>query len=373
MAQQTINIGTSANKGDGDPIRVAFDKVNDNFTDLYTRVVVLEGGGVAVAQDIQGDIFAQDSSLAYNSATNTHYGSFVGALDGDVTGSVFADNSTLIIDGGTGTINSSVLVGNLPALDGSALTNLTIPAQTFASLTGTPTTIAGYGITDATSSASPAFTGTVDFTGSTSVDFTGATITGTSFLTSYTETDPVVGAITGLVKSDGAGNISAAVAGTDYLTTVAFADVTGTPTTLAGYGITDAANTSAETTFTADVKFDTGVEEAFGTLTGSTGVVAHDCDNGHVFYHTGASGDITANFTNLGLTAEYATNLTVIINQGATPYEVTAVQIGGAAQTIEWQGGSQPTGNANGIDSFSFTILNDGGSYVVLGQMVDFT
>ena len=155
--------------------------------------------------------------------------------------------------------------------------------------------------------------------------------------------------------------------------TTTFANITSTPTTLAGYGITDAANTSAETTFTADVKFDTGVEEKFATLTGSTGVVAHDCDNGHVFYHTGASGDITANFTNLGLTAEYATNLTVIINQGATPYEVTAVQIGGAAQTINWQGGSQPTGNANGIDSFSFTILNDGGTYVVLGQMVDFT
>ena len=63
----------------------------------------------------------------------------------------------------------------------------------------------------------------------------------------------------------------------------------------------------------------------------------------------------------------------MIINQGATPYEVTAVQIGGAAQTINWQGGSQPTGNANGIDAFSFTILNDGGTYVVLGQMVDFT
>jgi hypothetical protein len=37
------------------------------------------------------------------------------------------------------------------------------------------------------------------------------------YLTSYTETDPVVGAINGIVKADGAGNISAAVAGTDYL------------------------------------------------------------------------------------------------------------------------------------------------------------
>ena len=35
MAKQTINLGTSANKGDGDPLRTAFDKVNDNFNELY--------------------------------------------------------------------------------------------------------------------------------------------------------------------------------------------------------------------------------------------------------------------------------------------------------------------------------------------------
>jgi hypothetical protein len=36
MAKQTINIGTSANDGTGDPLRTAFDKINDNFTELYT-------------------------------------------------------------------------------------------------------------------------------------------------------------------------------------------------------------------------------------------------------------------------------------------------------------------------------------------------
>ena len=35
MAKQIVNLGTSANKGDGDPLRTAFDKVNDNFTELY--------------------------------------------------------------------------------------------------------------------------------------------------------------------------------------------------------------------------------------------------------------------------------------------------------------------------------------------------
>lgn len=36
MAKQTINIGTTANDGTGDTIRDAFDKVNDNFDELYT-------------------------------------------------------------------------------------------------------------------------------------------------------------------------------------------------------------------------------------------------------------------------------------------------------------------------------------------------
>jgi len=36
MAQQTINIGSGVNKGDGDALRTAFDKVNDNFDELYT-------------------------------------------------------------------------------------------------------------------------------------------------------------------------------------------------------------------------------------------------------------------------------------------------------------------------------------------------
>jgi len=35
MAKQTINIGTAANDGTGDPLRSAFTKVNSNFTELY--------------------------------------------------------------------------------------------------------------------------------------------------------------------------------------------------------------------------------------------------------------------------------------------------------------------------------------------------
>ena len=37
MAQQIIGIGASANDGTGDPLRTAFTKTNDNFTELYKQ------------------------------------------------------------------------------------------------------------------------------------------------------------------------------------------------------------------------------------------------------------------------------------------------------------------------------------------------
>ena len=42
-------------------------------------------------------------------------------------------------------------------------------------------------------------------------------------------------------------------------------------------------------------------------------------------------------------------------------------------QTINWQGGSTPTGNANKKDAFAFTILcTAANTYTVYGQMVTF-
>lgn len=38
MTQQIINVGDVANDGQGDPLRTAFIKCNDNFTELYNAV-----------------------------------------------------------------------------------------------------------------------------------------------------------------------------------------------------------------------------------------------------------------------------------------------------------------------------------------------
>ena len=457
MAIQTINIGTSANKGDGDPLRTAFKKINDNFAEL--------------------------------DVTNTRR---------DVVGSVFGDDSTLLVDAVNSLIPSSVLSGNLPALDGSALTNLTIPAQTFASLTSKPTTVSGYGITDAlaipgdsialgTSSSAGAEAvaigkGTAgvgdyaqaignnagnsgqgvaavalgsqagetsqgtkaiavgQYAGQTSQgtktvaigDAAGKTTQGTGAIAVGSEAGGVVQGVSSVALGKSAGydnqgdNAVAVGYGAGQTnqaansivinasgialqnttasslvikpirnavgTTMLMYDATSGEVThsgnvtlggdldVGGNSIVSASNgainIAPDGTGTIDlsgqVKFAEGMIEKFATTNGATGVTALDCSTGNVHYLTAPAGDITANFTNLNLTAEYATNVTVVIDQGGTEREITAVQIGGVAQTIVWQGNSAPTGTANGVDSFSFTILNDGGTYVVLGQMVAF-
>ena len=62
MANQTINIGATANDGSGDPLRTAFDKINDNFTEVYTVSGAGTGNNLAlsgnslISEDSGGDI-----------------------------------------------------------------------------------------------------------------------------------------------------------------------------------------------------------------------------------------------------------------------------------------------------------------------------
>lgn len=61
MAQQTINIGTTANDGTGDSVRDALDKTNDNFDELYD-VVPATRVRVKQASDLAGTL---DSTVEY--------------------------------------------------------------------------------------------------------------------------------------------------------------------------------------------------------------------------------------------------------------------------------------------------------------------
>jgi hypothetical protein len=127
-----------------------------------------------------------------------------------------------------------------------------VPAQTFASLTGKPTTIAGYGITDAFDGAYGSLTGTPTIPTNNNQLTNGA-----GYLTSYTETNDLSSAVTWAnipnanVPQSAVTQHQAALSITEsqisdlgsYLTSVpaqSFASLTSKPTTIAGYGITDA-------------------------------------------------------------------------------------------------------------------------------------
>jgi hypothetical protein len=49
MSQQNIDIGSAPSSGDGDPLRVAFTKINENFTELYSNVGNLTNSVTSVA------------------------------------------------------------------------------------------------------------------------------------------------------------------------------------------------------------------------------------------------------------------------------------------------------------------------------------
>jgi hypothetical protein len=89
MARQNINIGSSANDGTGDPLRTAFDKINDNFIDLYGT---------------DNDINTLDANLDVNNFAIT-----TGVTNGNVT---ITPNGTGNINLGSITINGSTVSSN---------------------------------------------------------------------------------------------------------------------------------------------------------------------------------------------------------------------------------------------------------------------
>ena len=122
----------------------------------------------------------------------------------------------------------------------------------------------------------------------------------------------------------------------------------------------------------SDLMINNGVYEKFSSLVDATGTVTHNCSNGHIFYHTSPDANWTVNLTNLNSIWDRATSVTLIIAQGGTGYYPNALQIAGAAQTINWQGNVNPTPSTNRTDVVTFSIINNSGTYTVLGQLTGF-
>lgn len=71
MTKQVIGIGATANDGTGDPLRTAFDKINQNFTELYNGFQPTATPATASSTGTTGTV-AWDANYIYVCvATNT--------------------------------------------------------------------------------------------------------------------------------------------------------------------------------------------------------------------------------------------------------------------------------------------------------------
>jgi len=125
MARQSINIGSSANDGTGDPLRTAFDKINDNFVELYGT---------------DNDINTLDANLNVNNFAIT-----TGVTNGDIT----------VTPNGTGSIKLGAMKFNGTTLSSDDSTQITIAEniQTTGTLNVTGATTLGSTLAVSTSLA----------------------------------------------------------------------------------------------------------------------------------------------------------------------------------------------------------------------------
>lgn len=325
----------------------------------------------------KAEFFAQtytwtDNSLLIRSYADTRYATF------DTIIGLMAVDSSLAIN-----INSlDVRLTNL-----EPLVDLKLPSAnfTYANITGKPTTLAGYGITDGLTSANltPYLTiananSSYSVLGHThsianviglqtaldvklpSANFTYANLTGTPNLTLYLTTANAATTYQPL------GN---------YATTscLTFSNITGKPTTLLGYGITDGYSTSNPSGYiTAGANSFTGSQnlqdneliraklrdysETVSSPTISAGTLTLNLETSNIFTVT-----LNAAITTLTISNPPASgsggSFTLIFTADGTPRSITW------PASIKWAGGTAPTitSTSGKVDSFAF-FTSDGGT-----------
>jgi hypothetical protein len=197
----------------------------------------------------------------------------------------------------------------------------------------------------------------------------------------------------GTANTNVSGTLTVTNGGTGAATLTGVIKGTGTTAMVAATAGTDFVAPSTATTFTATQTF-SGSTSVFGTsnangnevvtvsATAATGTINYDISTQSVLYYTSnASANWTVNFrmssgTSLNTALATGQSVTVVfaVTQGATAYYNNAVTVDGTSVTPKYQGGTAWTsGNASGIDVYSYTIVKTGSAaYTILASQTQF-
>jgi len=264
----------------------------------------------------------------------------------------------------TGLPLTTGVTGTLPIANGGTGTTSTTFTNLTTNVTGTlPVANGGTGVTSSTGT-----TAVVLSTSPTLVTPVLGVATATS-VNKVALTAPATSAT--LTIADGktlTASNSLTLAGTDA-TTMTFP---ATSATVAGLGI--AQSFTAKQTFTGATaslasSFINATEFSTISATAATGTINYDVTTQSVLYYTSnASANWTVNIRGNGTTSlntlmTTGDSLTIVflVTQGSTAYYNNALTIDGNSVTPKYQGGTAYTsGNASGIDAYSYTIVKTG-------------
>ena len=103
--------------------------------------------------------------------------------------------------------------------------------------------------------------------------------------------------------------------------------------------------------------------------------ITHNFLSGSIAYVSNPSSDFVIDVVETPITNNKAIGLTVIVEQGNTAYKITGLKINSddeGSVSINWFGGSQPTGTTNSTDIFAFSLIKVNNTWRVLGQKTTF-
>ena len=236
MAKQALNLGSTANDGTGDTLRVAMDKVNDNFNEIYASPIISDfitiSGNEIRANRTNDDLVLEPSGTGRVTAPAITVDSNISIKD-NVISTLISNSNLELTPAGTGSVVIPKVDINEGTIDNTVIGSATALAGTFTTLTAnTSAVLDGVTITDNTISTNASNADLVlsgNNTGTVSIN-------GMKFPTSD-------GSANQVLKTDGAGNLAFATAST----ALSHSDINDNTTTVASSATTQIDSFSSAT------------------------------------------------------------------------------------------------------------------------------